>query len=352
MKELRPAIIHLHERGLTAREIARRLDIPRKTVDYAIQRFKETGSNENRKGQGLKKTARNAKNVRRAKGMLQRNPTTKANSSRKLATKLQISPMSAYRILRKDLGLMPFKLKKRQKLTAEAKKKRFDRSWELLRRFSGGKHELIIFSDEKLFDIEQVGSNGLFQHDSFQSFNPQNDRIWSAKAPETEKRLVDRVQKAKSVMVWAAISRRGKTPLVFVDQGIKINRNVYMNMVRDHLLDWANETFDGEKWCFQQDSAPGHKANETQEMLSNECPDFITRDEWPPNSPDLNPLDYSMWAILEEKACAKPHTTVESLKRALKKAWNEITVNTLEKMVDNFPKRLKACVEANGGYFE
>ena len=71
--------------------------------------------------------------------------------------------------------------------------------------------------------------------------------------------------------------------------------------------------------------------------------------EWPPNSPDLNPLDYAVWGILLEKACAKPHPTVESLKRALKKAWNEIT---LVKIIDDFPKRLKACVDAKGGHFE
>jgi hypothetical protein len=49
------------------------------------------------------------------------------------------------------------------------------------------------------------------------------------------------------------------------------------------------------------------------------------------------------------------HTTtwvLASLKRTLTKAWNEITIETLEKIVDNFPKRLKACVEANGGHFE
>ena len=77
-----------------------------------------------------------------------------------------------------------------------------------------------------------------------------------------------------------------------------------------------------------------------------------TIDEWPPNSPDLNPLDYSIWSILEEKACQKPHPNVESLKRVLKKAWKEISLETLEKIVDNFPKRLKACVDANGGHFE
>jgi hypothetical protein len=43
--------------------------------------------------------------------------------------------------------------------------------------------------------------------------------------------------------------------------------------------------------------------------------------------------------ILEEKACQKPHPNVESLKKALKKASKEITLETLEKIVDNFPKR-------------
>ena len=53
-----------------------------------------------------------------------------------------------------------------------------------------------------------------------------------------------------------------------------------------------------------------------------------------------------------EKACAKPHKDVESLKRALIKVWDEITVEMLEQIVDNFPKPLKACVEAKGGHFE
>jgi DNA-binding transcriptional regulator YhcF (GntR family) len=177
MNELRPAIIRAHENGKGVREIARFLDIEPSTVSRTIKRFEETGSNENRKRE---KTARSRRNIQRTKGMIKRNPSTKVNSTRKLAKKL--------------------------------------------------------------------------------------------------------------------------------------------------------------------------RAN---------CPDFISVDthwrndgEWPPNSPDLNPLDYSVWSILEEKACAKPHPNVESLKRALKKAWNEITLETLIKIVDNFPKRLKACMDAKGGHFE
>ena len=35
------------------------------------------------------------------------------------------------------------------------------------------------------------------------------------------------------------------------------------------------------------------------------CPDFIAKDQWPPNSPDLNPLDYHV-----QRQCWRPITSV------------------------------------------
>lgn len=161
-------------------------------------------------------------------------------------------------------------------------------------------------------------------------------------------------------MVWAAISARGKSPLVFVPQNLKINAQVYMDEMERHLLPWAHTIFGDDEWTFQQDGAPGHKAYAVQDFFRQNCSDYISVDphwrnpigEWPPNSPDLNPLDYGIWGILKEKACSKPHPNVESLKRALKKAWKEIPLETLIKVVDDFPKRLQACINANGGHFE
>jgi len=43
---------------------------------------------------------------------------------------------------------------------------------------------------------------------------------------------------------------------------------------------------------FQQDTAPAHTAKLTQDSLATSCSEFIDKDEWQPNSPDLNPLDY------------------------------------------------------------
>ena len=45
---------------------------------------------------------------------------------------------------------------------------------------------------------------------------------------------------------------------------------------------------------FQQDGAPEHFSRLMQEWISQRNPDFIKKDEWPPNSPDLNPLDHCL----------------------------------------------------------
>jgi len=47
-----------------------------------------------------------------------------------------------------------------------------------------------------------------------------------------------------------------------------------------------------ERFIFQQDNATARPAKETVDLLSTETPAFILPTLWPPNSPDLNPVDY------------------------------------------------------------
>src|SRR6218665_2534562 len=49
------------------------------------------------------------------------------------------------------------------------------------------------------------------------------------------------------------------------------------------------------EFTFQQDGASAHTARVTQEWLHAYCSEIIEKDRWPPNSPDLNPLDYHVW---------------------------------------------------------
>jgi len=63
-------------------------------------------------------------------------------------------------------------------------------------------------------------------------------------------------------------------------------------------------------------------------------------------------MDYSVWSILEQKIPASKRRNNETMKRALQKAWEEISVDTLANIVKNFTVRLSACVRAKGGHFE
>jgi len=86
--------------------------------------------------------------------------------------------------------------------------------------------------------------------------------------------------------------------------------------------------FNGQKWVFQQDSAPPHKAKMTQEWLQRNILALISAEDWPSGSPDLNPLGYKLWAVLEDMACRKHHNNLNSLKRSLVKAAAEIPLET------------------------
>src|ERR1700759_1054024 len=87
---------------------------------------------------------------------------------------------------------------------------------------------------------------------------------------------------------------------------------------------------------------------------SNKIPEFIKKDKWPPNSPDLNPLDFHIWGALNEKYEAympKPTNKAE-LKIVLEAIWNGLPQDPIKKAILTFRKRLQACIRTDGGYFE
>ena len=92
--------------------------------------------------------------------------------------------------------------------------------------------------------------------------------------------------------------------------------------------------FNYRPFLFQQDGAPAHTAKVNQEWLRKNIPDFISKEEWPPSSPDLNPMDFSLWSILETNACSTPHKSIESLKTSSSQEWAKIPQEKLRAAVE------------------
>ena len=149
-------------------------------------------------------------------------------SMRKIARETGINRESARLIAKNELGLRPYKLQKVQLFADKMKVTRLKRCRALMRRVAGQKWEKILFTDEKLFTVEA-------------SHNHQNDRIWSANSPGSSA-IISHSQHPQSVMVWGGICASGKTPLIFVAEGVKINAETYQrDILESVVLPWPSD---------------------------------------------------------------------------------------------------------------
>ena len=104
-----------------------------------------------------------------------------------------------------------------------------------------------------------------------------------------------------TLMVSVPVSKLGCTELVFVEPGMKVDSRYYREVLLKKQMLPIMRCIAGDTYVFQQDGAPAHRARETVQLLQQETPQFISPDLWPPNSPNLNPVDYRIWGWMQER---------------------------------------------------
>ena len=214
----------------------------------------------------------------------------------------------------------------------------------LLNRFTAEKVKNIIFSDEKDFTLEVAR-------------NRQNDRVYGKRKRDiAPNRLYHETSRfTKKVMVSAGVSSKGKTRIHFIDtECTKVNSESYTNLLEIGLPD-CRRLYPNGDWAFQQDGAPAHSSKTTQEYLDGATPDFIRKDEWPPQSPDCNPMDYAVWDSLSQKVYAGKQdkfTENELKKTQIRNFWKDITLGEIQKTISVWKKRLRTVVAENGGHID
>jgi transposase len=339
----------LREQGLGAKAI--RAAYPEKqwslsTLQTICRRVDQRGSAVDRKvGSGRPKTARTVQNVEAVDSLIcsQENKPGTHSSTREIASQLHISRESVRRIAKSDLGLKSFRRVPGQVLNDTTRQKRLTRCRQLLRRCTVQKTKEVFFTDEKIFYLDPPVSSC-------------NSQVWSAgkKRDISPQRLVSqRAKFSRRVMVSAGVCYNGKGRLHFVADNVKINSDYYTTQLLPLLVEDCHNLMD-QQFVFQQDGAPAHTSRQAQQWLADNCPEFIGKDEWPPNSPDLNPLDYHVWGMmlqLYQKHNPRPKNVTE-LKAVLEGIWDNLPEQSIQRAVLAFRKRLQACVGADGGHFE
>ena len=99
-------------------------------------------------------------------------------------------------------------------------------------------------------------------------------------------------------------------------------------------------------------SAPAHGGRDIINLLERDTPAFISPDLWPPNSPDLNPVDYKVWGVMQHRVCQTKIKDLDDLKRRLIDVWAGIQQSLIDDAINQWRERLRACVRARGGHFE
>jgi len=70
---------------------------------------------------------------------------------------------------------------------------------------------------------------------------------------------------------------------------------------------------------------------------------------WPPNSSDLNSVDYCVWGILQERSTVRD---VKELKERLLREWRLLDHSIIAAAIAQWRSRLSGYVHVNGGHFE
>jgi len=178
---------------------------------------------------------------------------------------------------------------------------------------------------------------------------------WFAHNPE-DVLIIARTKCPANVHVLDVVSSEGDVmPPYFFKNKETVTKEVYVNVLASVMKLWMEIVASGRPYVFQQDDAHqmAHTSHLVQNWLSDNIDIFWFKEFWPPNSPDLNPLDYYVWSV--ERVTKSRHPNVTSLRIAIEAAFVEIrNIDSaiLQRACERFRSRIEAVIEADGGYIE
>ncbi len=149
------------------------------------------------------------------------------------------------------------------------------------------------------------------------------------------------------VMVWGIFSWHTLGPLVPIEH--QLNATAYLSIVANHVHHFMTTVYPSSTGYFQQDNTQYYKAQIISDWFLEHDNEF-TLLKWPPQSPDLNPMEH-LWDVLEREIWIMDVqlTNLQQLQDAIMPIWTKISDKHFQHLVESIPRRIKEVLKAKGG---
>jgi transposase len=307
-------IIVKYKMNIPVRQIAKEIKISKNTVQSYITKYKNTGNLNIKKGRGRKKKL-SEDDEKMIINLMYNNKNWKIPELKLELEKLKInvSENTLINILKK----YEFTYKKRKKKPVLTEIHKNIRMQFALMNISTDPFK-IIYSDEITIVKDQY-----------------TDKFWVGKEDEgiicTFKHPIKR-------NVWGCISSGG-TETIHIFKEI-MNADKYISILKNNLLPIYNENY-----IFQHDNDPKHTAYKTSIFLIDNNIKVLL---WPPNSPDLNPIE-NVWKLLKDKL-KKCEITDINFDEKIIECWNSIKFEHVFNIISSINVRICNIIQMNGGH--
>lgn len=327
--DLKKRIVALHNNGKGYRKISRILKLSCSTVAKIIQRFKKTGSTQNRPraGRPRKLSECAERHIQILSKKNRRRSAVDINAEIGEIVDQPVSSQTVRRTLHR-IGLRGCRPRKKPLLKTAHKRARYQFAASMSTK-SMSFWKNVLWSDETKINL--FGSDGV-------------SHVW--RQPGEAYNDVCTMPTVKhgggNVMVWGCMSAFGVGELHFIEG--TMNSTMYCEILEQKMIPSLQKL--SRRAVFQHDNDPKHTSRMTTAFLKRLRVQVM---EWPSMSPDLNPIEH-LWRILKLKVEKHNVSNIHQLRDIVLKEWKKIPVETCEALVNSMPRRIKAVLQNLGGH--